>query len=367
MSRYPPLQPTNYPDTSTQPSSSRINNSNSNHHHHHHHQEDSLPYDQSYHHHQPYNQHQQQSYYANEPYQSDYQPDQFQPPSAIYENSHQNYLEPNHQDYSTGYEPSNHLHPNSLPQHHPPGPKGMDDYFNDYDHHSNGVAGSYAGNYDYDEKSYHHNLQNQYPPSPNPISLDPPGFGGTALNTPTRGLVAAQMAAEGAIPEKAGLRMWRSDEHSGAFTRGGKGKCCGRCCCCTTIVIAVIIVGIIAGFLLWFRPPNATFNGIAPPTAGNQVDLQPSGFLLNFDLKVGVTNPNFFGASFSQIAAKAFYPLNKTSPIGGGELDNVEIKPHSNTTINFPFQINYTSSLDPNRAILADIANKCGFLGASKD
>jgi hypothetical protein len=80
-----------------------------------------------------------------------------------------------------------------------------------------------------------------------------------------------------------------------------------------------------------------------------------------------VTNPNFFGASFSKISAKAYYPLNKTAALGGGELENVEIKPHSNTTINFPFQINYTTSLDPNRAILADIASRCGFLGNAKN
>lgn len=83
--------------------------------------------------------------------------------------------------------------------------------------------------------------------------------------------------------------------------------------------------------------------------------------------QIGVTNPNFFGASFSKISAKAYYPLNKTAALGGGELENVDIKPHSNTTINFPFQINYTTSLDPNRAILADIASRCGFLNNPKN
>lgn len=210
------------------------------------------------------------------------------------------------------------------------------------------------------------------PPTSRPLHEAPVGIShfnsttSTLPSSPTRGSVAAQMAAEGVIPEKAGLRMWRSDEHSGAFTRGGKSRSCGRCCGCASIIILLTVLGIIAGFLLWVRPPNATFNGIAPPTAGNQVDLQPNGFLLNFDLNIGVTNPNFFGASFSKISAKAYYPLNKTAALGGGELENVEIKPHSNTTINFPFQINYTTSLDPNRAILADIASRCGFLGSPK-
>lgn len=202
-----------------------------------------------------------------------------------------------------------------------------------------------------------------YPPPHTAQNLVAPK---NSFNQNSRGSVAAQMAAEGAIPEKAGLRMWRSDEHSGAFLRGGKGKCCGRCCCCTMIVVALLLIGIVAGFLLWVRPPNATFNGIEPPTAGNQVDLQQGGFLLNFDLNIGVTNPNFFGASFSKISAKAYYPLNKTAPLGGGEMDNVQIQSHSNTTIHFPFQINYTTAFDPKHAILADIAYKCGFLGAKK-
>ena len=37
-----------------------------------------------------------------------------------------------------------------------------------------------------------------------------------------------------------------------------------------------------------------------------------------------------------------------------------------NTTIKFPFAINYTTTIDPNGAILTDLANKCGFLGNAK-
>ncbi|KAH9813036.1 hypothetical protein DFH28DRAFT_374464 [Melampsora americana] len=260
-----------------------------------------------------------------------------------------------HQDQQAAYHHQDHLNypPGSLDPYYshqdaPPSPHPT--YYNQYDdHHHSG--------YPLDEKT-------DYPPPHTAQHLVTPKA--SFNNQNSRGSVAAQMAAEGAIPEKAGLRMWRSDEHSGAFLRGGKGKCCGRCCCCTMIVVALLLIGIIAGFLLWVRPPNATFNGIEPPTAGNQVDLQEGGFLLNFDLNIGVTNPNFFGASFSKISAKAYYPLNKTAPLGGGEMDNVQIQSHSNTTIHFPFQINYTTTFDPKHAILADIAYKCGFLGAKK-
>ncbi|KAH9454142.1 hypothetical protein Pst134EA_013229 [Puccinia striiformis f. sp. tritici] len=278
--------------------------------------------------HYPQQQPQAQPYYAQEDY------NQYPPPSDSY-----------HHHSDNTYPPDHNYHPDQAA------------YHPEYDPAYNTLDEKYPPN-------------ELYPPSTANIPADHPSmnqFNSTStFASPTRGSVAAQMAAEGAIPEKAGLRMWRSDEHSGAFTRGGKSQSCRRCCCCTLIVIILLIVGIVAGFLLWVRPPNATFNGIAPPTAGNQVDLQPKGFLLNFDLNIGVTNPNFFGASFSKISAKAYYPLNKTAALGGGELENVDIKPHSNTTINFPFQINYTTTLDPNRAILADIASRCGFLGNPK-
>lgn len=78
-----------------------------------------------------------------------------------------------------------------------------------------------------------------------------------------------------------------------------------------------------------------------------------------------MTNPNFFGASFDSITATAFYPSNKTAPLGGGTMNDVKIKSHSNTTIHFPFQVNYTTTLDPNRQILTDLATKCGFLGTT--
>ncbi|KAA1102565.1 hypothetical protein PGTUg99_017051 [Puccinia graminis f. sp. tritici] len=319
----------------------------------------SRAYYNSNNHSEQYDQHYpQQPYYPQDDFIDQYHP-------SYNNNSNNSNSQHHHQDYHSQYPP-------------PPDIYNQQPYTAQHDHQLN----TYPPDHHYHpDQAYHpdydpaYALDEKYPPAtelyPPPTSAhpainlnhhDPPSMNqfnsSSTFANPTRGSVAAQMAAEGAIPEKAGLRMWRSDEHSGAFTRGGKSQSCRRCCCCTTIVIVLLIVGIVAGFLLWVRPPNATFNGIAPPTAGNQVDLQPNGFLLNFDLNIGVTNPNFFGASFSKISAKAYYPLNKTAALGGGELENVEIKPHSNTTINFPFQINYTTSLDPNRAILADIASR---------
>jgi hypothetical protein len=56
------------------------------------------------------------------------------------------------------------------------------------------------------------------------------------------------MAAEGQIPKKEGLRMWRSDEHAGALMKGGRGRCCGRVCGCSIILILIIFVSIVASF-----------------------------------------------------------------------------------------------------------------------
>lgn len=78
-----------------------------------------------------------------------------------------------------------------------------------------------------------------------------------------------QMAAEGAIPEKAGLRMWRSDEHAGAFTRGGKGRTCGRCCCCAVIMAILLIICIVSAFLR--RSPLPQSRAIQQPTRPRSV------------------------------------------------------------------------------------------------
>lgn len=66
-----------------------------------------------------------------------------------------------------------------------------------------------------------------------------------------------QLAAEGQIPKKEGLRMFRKDEHAGALTRGGRVRCCGRVFCCSVMLIILILVAIVAAFFreLPFSPP----------------------------------------------------------------------------------------------------------------
>ncbi|KPV75951.1 uncharacterized protein RHOBADRAFT_52959 [Rhodotorula graminis WP1] len=182
----------------------------------------------------------------------------------------------------------------------------------------------------------------------------------------TRGSIAAQLAAEGSIPKKEGLRMFRKDEHAGALTRGGRARCCGRVFCCTLILAILILVGIVAAFFLWVKPPDVGFDGIEGPETGSEVTVATDGFDLNVRLKINVVNPNFFGADFSKIEASAFYPTKPSDKVGGGEMNDVSIKKYSNNTLHFPFAINYTTSYDSDLSVLTDIATRCGFLGSNK-
>jgi hypothetical protein len=41
------------------------------------------------------------------------------------------------------------------------------------------------------------------------------------------------------------------------------------------------------------------------------------------------------------------------------------LHPLCSSTVHFPLQLNYTTDIDSNFAIISDIASKCGFLGAT--
>ncbi|CAG8559249.1 14129_t:CDS:10, partial [Racocetra persica] len=121
-----------------------------------------------------------------------------------------------------------------------------------------------------------------------------------------------------------------------------------------------------AAVLLLGRVPSVDFLGVADsPTGAQPYVKKTSGFDFNFGLRIQVNNPNIIGAKFSMIKAVAYYPGHQ-NPIGGGNLTNVNIPSKSNTTITFPFSINYDASIDPGFSILLDIATKCGLTGGSK-
>ncbi|CAG8570644.1 3395_t:CDS:2, partial [Acaulospora colombiana] len=139
------------------------------------------------------------------------------------------------------------------------------------------------------------------------------------------------------------------------------GKTCGILCC----LLLLIIAGIVAAVLLWARPPEVTFLGVEPSTTLAPYVVTSAGFDFNFNLVIQVDNPNIVGATFSMIKAVAFYPGHQ-DPIGGGNLTDVKIPGKANTTIHFPFSIDYSSKIDPDYTILTDIAKKCGLIGNNK-
>ncbi|KDN51789.1 hypothetical protein RSAG8_00337, partial [Rhizoctonia solani AG-8 WAC10335] len=177
----------------------------------------------------------------------------------------------------------------------------------------------------------------------------------------------ARFSANSFVPPKStgDIRLWRHDEHGNVWTKGSRTRCVGRFCCCTIMTTVLLIVSIVLTLGLWVRPPDISFNGIKTPTNGSTVEAQTTGILINLNLAIGVVNPNFFAADFSSIQAKAFYP-GVTEQIGGGVLENINFPSHSDTTFLFPFSINYTEAIDPNKKIIQDIAVKCGFIGNSK-
>jgi len=160
------------------------------------------------------------------------------------------------------------------------------------------------------------------------------------------------------------LRLWRHDEHGNVWTKGSRTRCMGRFCCCTIMTTLFLIISVVLTLGLWVRPPDISFNGIKTPTNGSTVVAQATGITINLNLDIGVVNPNFFAADFSSIEAQAFYP-GVAAQIGGGSLSNINFPSHSDTTFLFPFAINYTEAIDPDKTIIKDIAVKCGFIGSS--
>jgi len=146
---------------------------------------------------------------------------------------------------------------------------------------------------------------------------------------------------------------------------GGRVTCCKACAiiCC---ILVLLIIGIVAAVLLWARPPKVDFLGIVPsPNGLPAYNANPAGFDFNFGLQIQVDNPNIVGANFEMIKAIAFYP-GHSDPIGGGNLTDVTIAAKRNTTIDFPFSVNYNKDIDPGFAILFDIAQKCGLTGGGE-
>ncbi|ETW86066.1 hypothetical protein HETIRDRAFT_438587 [Heterobasidion irregulare TC 32-1] len=154
------------------------------------------------------------------------------------------------------------------------------------------------------------------------------------------------------------LRAWRYENRGQMWTKGGRGRCIGRFCCCTLLVAVFLIISIILSLALWIRPPSVNIGDVQAPSNGSTLQELDNGLQLNLNVIIGVENPNYFAVDFKSIKAEIFFPINDTL-IGSGQANNVNFPSHSNTNFTFPFDIKYTTDIDPSQQIISTIATKC--------
>lgn len=174
-----------------------------------------------------------------------------------------------------------------------------------------------------------------------------------------------EYAMGGAIPRQQktarALRQYRTDGH--LWKKGGRGGCIGRFLGCGVLMFLLIVPCIFLTFALFIRPPNITIGAVNP--SANDITRSPAGLNISMGVNISVSNPNYFGVSFSQISADIIYPINNTD-IGGGISRNIDFSPRSQNNFTFPFYIDYQAANDPGGKIILDLATKCGVLGTGK-
>jgi len=159
------------------------------------------------------------------------------------------------------------------------------------------------------------------------------------------------------------MKRWRYEHQGNLWTAGGGLRCCGRFFCCTLLLFLFLLISIVLSLLLWIEPPNVEIGDVTPVTNGSAFQIQSDGVLINLQIPISVNNPNYFSVKFDTIDAQIFYPINNTD-VGGGTLHGLNIASKAQTNFTLPFTLNYTFAIDPQYAILDDIATKCGFLGS---
>jgi hypothetical protein len=87
------------------------------------------------------------------------------------------------------------------------------------------------------------------------------------------------------------------------------GCCCGCCplwlrwCSCGLLIIFLafgITIGVLAAL---FKQPQVNFNGITLSNSTQAVQINGTGFNINFNLNIGVVNPNIESATFTSVKA----------------------------------------------------------------
>ncbi|KAK0549956.1 hypothetical protein OC846_003872 [Tilletia horrida] len=153
--------------------------------------------------------------------------------------------------------------------------------------------------------------------------------------------------------------IWTPQERS-AFSRRSAPVKIIRTLFCILLIGIIIALSAILLIITFARPPNV---GIGAITANSTVpDLGATSLGFNVSVDITVSNPNDITATLTQLTATAYDSVSPKTPIGSGKVTDIKIGTHANTTFVLPFQIAYDSTKDPNRALITDLATKCGWL-----
>lgn len=158
------------------------------------------------------------------------------------------------------------------------------------------------------------------------------------------------------------MRRWRYEHQGNLWTKGGRGRCCGRFFVCTIMIFFFLLISVVLSLVLWVRPPNLTIGNVSLPDTDDAVQINdnPLGATVNLGVNISVNNPNYFSVQFRSIDATITYPL-KNIQVGNGTVKNIDIKSNQETNFTFPFTFDYNSSEDPSFSVLQDLADRCGF------
>jgi len=141
-----------------------------------------------------------------------------------------------------------------------------------------------------------------------------------------------------------------------------------RCLVCFLVLGVILVLSIIILIVLFLRPPNIGVKNIDMPQSIDGLNIDPSrqAFSFPINLTVRVSNPNYVSAEINSIHANLFDKHADSTRVGSCDLRHKHIKSHNDTDITIPCHVRYSLEEDPNKSVIKDIINRCGFNGKKK-
>lgn len=160
-----------------------------------------------------------------------------------------------------------------------------------------------------------------------------------------------------AAKRASGNSIWTKDDKRAFQSRSCPAKLC-RILIGNLILAIILVVSIICLLALFVRPPNIAISGIGVPSQ-NGVNYQNGAFSFNVSIDISVSNPNSISANIKKLQATAYDSEDQSTALGHGLVTDQAIRANANTTVEFPFQIKYNQSEDPNGSLIRNIASDC--------